>query len=85
LAGYLWKNRSLQRSTEQLIYIAGIVLFNLAIGMSKDTPIDNTGHIGENLRITHATNLPSQYNNFTLLSQRESSVAHQATKLSSLT
>lgn len=46
LAGYLWKNRKLQRSTEQLTYIAGIVLINLAIGLSEDTPIDNTGHIG---------------------------------------
>jgi hypothetical protein len=46
LAGYLWKNRDLQRSTEQLIYIAGIVLFQLGLGISEDTSIDNTGHIG---------------------------------------
>ncbi len=57
MAGYLWKNRDLQRSTEQLIYIAGIVLFQLGLGISEDTSIDNTGHIGP---FRSHTNYPNQ-------------------------
>lgn len=46
LGGYLLRNRQLQNSTRQLLYIAGIAVLNLGLGASPDAMIDNSGHIG---------------------------------------
>lgn len=43
LAGYMWKNRAVQQSTDQLLSIAGIAVISLAMGSSKATSVDNIG------------------------------------------
>ena len=44
LAGYLWKNRDLQRSTEQLIYIAGIHVPQIVPICSSISSTTNSDH-----------------------------------------
>lgn len=43
LAGYLWKNRSVQQSTDQLLSIAGFAAISLAMGSNDATTVDNVG------------------------------------------
>ncbi len=43
LVAYLWRNRSLSKTSEQLNSIVGILLFNLVLGGIQDTSIDNVG------------------------------------------
>jgi Rhomboid family len=45
LGGYLYRNRNIQRSSEQLLVIGGVVAFNLLLGIGEDNFVDNTGHI----------------------------------------
>ncbi len=40
---YLWRNRSLSKTSEQLNSIVGILIFNLVLGGIQDTSIDNIG------------------------------------------
>ena len=40
---YLWRNRSLSKTSEQLNSIVGILIFNLILGGIQDTSIDNIG------------------------------------------
>lgn len=44
LVAYLWKNRSLERTSQQLTSIAGVVGVNLVMGGIQETSIDNIGH-----------------------------------------
>ena len=43
LVAYLWRNRSLSKTSEQLNSIVGILIFNLILGGIQDTSIDNVG------------------------------------------
>ena len=43
LVAYLWRNRSLSKTSEQLNSIVGILIFNLILGGIQDTSIDNIG------------------------------------------
>ena len=43
LVAYLWRNRSLSKTSEQLNSIVGILVFNLILGGIQDTSIDNIG------------------------------------------
>lgn len=43
LVAYLWKNRSLSRTADQLTSIAGVVTVNLIMGGIQETSIDNIG------------------------------------------
>ncbi|CAK0750465.1 hypothetical protein CVIRNUC_001993 [Coccomyxa viridis] len=45
LVAYLWRNRSLSKTSEQLNSIVGILIFNLILGGIQDTSIDNIGHV----------------------------------------
>ncbi|BDA46348.1 probable RHOMBOID-like protein 10, chloroplastic [Coccomyxa sp. Obi] len=44
LVAYLWKNRCLERTSQQLTSIAGVVGVNLVMGGIQETSIDNIGH-----------------------------------------
>ncbi|KAK9906739.1 hypothetical protein WJX75_007125 [Coccomyxa subellipsoidea] len=44
LVAYLLKNRSLERTSKQLVSIAGVVGVNLVMGGIQETSIDNIGH-----------------------------------------
>lgn len=43
LVAYLLKNRSLERTSKQLVSIAGVVGVNLVMGGIQETSIDNIG------------------------------------------
>ena len=43
LGGYMWKNRAINQSSEQLLSIAGIAAISLAMGWSNETTVDNLG------------------------------------------
>ena len=43
LVAYLWKNRCLERTSQQLTSIAGVVGVNLVMGGIQETSIDNIG------------------------------------------
>ena len=43
LVAYLWRNRSLSKTSEQLNSIVGVLIFNLVLGGIQDTSIDNIG------------------------------------------
>lgn len=39
----MWKNRAVNKSSEQLLSIAGIAAVSLAVGWSNETTVDNLG------------------------------------------
>ena len=43
LVAYLWRNRSLSKTSEKLNSILGILVFNFVLGGIQDTSIDNVG------------------------------------------
>lgn len=45
LAGYMYKNRALNKSSDSLLSIAGIAAISLALGWSDETTVDNLGHV----------------------------------------
>ncbi len=51
---YLWRNRSLSKTSEQLNSIVGILIFNLVLGGIQDTSIDNIGEHSPPLRAFYA-------------------------------
>ncbi|KAK9843027.1 hypothetical protein WJX74_005776 [Apatococcus lobatus] len=46
LGAYMWKNRGLQRDSDQVFVILGASLIAIAWGAKSDTFVDNVGHIG---------------------------------------
>ena len=45
VAAYLFRNPNLERSRMQLVFLFGLVTFNIALGTVEGTLIDNTGHL----------------------------------------
>ena len=54
---YLWRNRSLSKTSEQLNSIVGILIFNLVLGGIQDTSIDNIGEHSLLFKTFYATRL----------------------------
>ena len=46
LGGYFVRNRELENSARQLLFLSALVSFNLFLGSQPGTQIDNAGHVG---------------------------------------
>lgn len=46
LGGYFLRNREIENSLRQLLFLAALTSFNLYLGTLPDASIDNAGHIG---------------------------------------
>lgn len=46
VGAFLYKNHKVPHSSEQLLFMAGLVFFNVFLGGKQESAIDNLGHLG---------------------------------------